>query len=86
MVLCQQFWNTEDNRKLIVDIYTKVCKIQAEGGMPNEQIGGFKTSGGIFITLMKQERPEIKTVVRQEKNQTRKANEITQLMLSQTLE
>ena len=51
-----------------MDIYTKVCKIQAEGGMPNEQIGGFKTSGGIFITLMKQERPEIKTVVRQEKN------------------
>ena len=51
--LVAQFWNSEENRKVLLDVHAKVCKIQRDGGMENDQIGGFKTPGGIFITLIK---------------------------------
>ena len=37
----------------IIDIYDKVMKVQKEGGLTNEQLGGYKTPGGVFITLVK---------------------------------
>lgn len=43
----------------IVALYEKVVKIQKAGGLSNEQIGGFKTPGGVFITLCKQEEPQL---------------------------
>ena len=41
----------------LVSIYDKVIKIQKEGGLTNEQLGGFKTPGGVFITLSKEHAP-----------------------------
>jgi hypothetical protein len=46
-------------RNAILDVYNKVCGIQEHGGMPNPQIGGVKTPGGVFIHLMRTEFPEV---------------------------
>ena len=34
--LVSQFWNSADNRKVLLDVHAKVCKIQREGGMEND--------------------------------------------------
>ena len=31
-----------------------MCKIQESGGLPNDQMGGYKTPGGVFIKLAKE--------------------------------
>ena len=52
--------------------------------MENNQIGGVKTPGGVFITLMKQEFPDIVNV-RQIKKKTEQETKIVKMMSSCTL-
>ena len=67
-MLCQKLGETNFKliKKLIepidgasrVTLYSKVIDIQKQGGLANEQIGGFKQPGGVFIKLCKEHAPE----------------------------
>lgn len=58
LALVEPLWDCtqeqEAKRKAVLEIYDKVCGIQTAGGMPNPQLGGTKTPGGVFIHLMKE--------------------------------
>ena len=61
-IVCDLWDSTQEQvakREAIVNVYNKVCGIQRLGGMENPQIGGFKTAGGVFVHLMKQEFPDV---------------------------
>ena len=69
----------------LASIFDKVVKVQKEGGLTNEQLGGFKTPGGVFITMCKQLAPQ--TVdLRKLKKQVTQETKVETSLLSLNLE